>query len=172
MEFNNPRLNALLYMYIGQKIDLEEKPSSISFFINKFIKQTHKKIHIMSFLNNKVFIIESINNLQPITFSNSVSICIIYTNNNKLYYDRIVGIFVNSRGIIFKTNISNGNQNLFESEDGRLFELGNLYGIKYSSIIGNSQFISKIIIYDNGVIITPHKYSKSYEHCRIIAIAL
>ena len=33
----------------------------------------------MSFLNNKVFIIESMNNLQPITFSNSVSICIIYT---------------------------------------------------------------------------------------------
>ena len=73
-------------------------------------------MHIMSFLNNKEFVIESVINLPPITFSNSVSICVIYTNNNTIYYDRIVGIFANRRGILIKKQISNGAQNLFESE--------------------------------------------------------
>ena len=173
MEFEAPRLNVLLYINICQEYknpSLEENPSSISFFINKFIKSKHKKMHIMSFLNNKGIIIESVNNLQPIIFPNIVSICVIYTNNNKLYYDRVVGIFVNNRGIVFKMQISNGNQNLFESESGRIFELGKIYGIKYPSVLGNSQFITKIIIYENNEIIIPHKYSKSYEICNIMAI--
>ena len=170
MEFETPRLNALLYIDTCQKYGIEQK-SFISFFINKLKK--YKKMHIMSFLNNKEFVIESVINLPPITFSNSVSICVIYTNNNTIYYDRIVGIFANRRGIVFKTQISNGAQNLFESESGRIFELGNLCGIKYSSVLGNAQFITKIIIYDNNAeIIAPHKYSKSYENCNIIAIAI
>jgi len=146
MEFKSPRLNAILYFDICQKKHFSEKIPSIAFFINKFIKLKHRQMHIMSFLGNKGVIIDDIDNMQPIAL-NANSIHILYKNNDLHHFDKISDIYV-KRGILIITQISDGNKTMFEFDNGRYYELGAVRGIKYSSIVGRTEFIKNIVIYN------------------------
>ena len=160
----NNRLEYILYKHCA-KIEKNYKENAINIFISKF---KHRERHITSFLNMKEFIIEDIKNLKPIyiTEKNHVSACIIFNNGNKYYNKRIVQLYVN-RGILYKKQITDGTQNIFESDCGIISELGALSGIRYTSILGRVEFI-KIIIYDNNEIITPHKNAKLFDQCTLI----
>ena len=173
----NNRLEYILYKHCA-KIEKEiiekeiiekeiiEKENAINIFISKF---KFKERHITSFLNMKEFIIEDIVNLKPmyITEGNHVSICIIFNNGNQHYNTRIVQLYVN-RGILYKKQITDGTQNIFECDYGIISELGALSGIRYTSILGRAEFIKKIIIYDNNEIITPHKNAKLFDQCTLM----
>lgn len=91
-------------------------------------------------------------------------------NDDQTCYDRVIKIYNVPGNVLAITQLSDGNQELWENNPGEEMQhLGDLIGIPYNSLIGNYKYIKKIEIFtDYENTIELHKYYESFKSSKIV----